>query len=110
MPPFAYKTNVRINSFRISHNDISLIRKNLNSNKADGCDNISIKVIQIYGESIALSPKLLFKTALKEKRLRDIWKLADVVPVQEKEEKEKEKKRKKRISSYQLTSYFQQNI
>ena len=34
MPPFAYTTNVRINSFRINHNDISLIIKNLDSNKA----------------------------------------------------------------------------
>ena len=46
MPPFAYKTNVRINSFRKNHN-ISLIIKNLDSNKAHGCDNISTKMIQI---------------------------------------------------------------
>ena len=54
MPPFAYKTNVRINSLRINHNDISLIIKNIDLNKAHGCDNISIKMIQICGESIAL--------------------------------------------------------
>ena len=87
MPPFAYKTNVRINSFRINHNDISLIIKNLDSNKAHGCDNISIKMIQICGESIALPLKLLFETALKEKKFPDIWKLANVVPVHKKEEK-----------------------
>ena len=45
VPPFAYKTNVRINSFRKNH--ISLIIKNLDSNKAHGCDNISIKMTQI---------------------------------------------------------------
>ena len=54
LPPFAYKTNFKINSFRINHNDISLIIKNLDSNKAHACDNISIKMIQICGESIAL--------------------------------------------------------
>ena len=72
MPQFAYKTNVRINSFCISLNDISLIIKYLDSNKAHGCDNISIKMIQICGESIAFPLKLLFETALKEKKLPDI--------------------------------------
>ena len=46
-----------------------------------------IKVIQIYSESIALPLKLLFETALKEKKFPDIWKLANVVPVHKKEEK-----------------------
>ena len=68
MPSFAYKNNVRINSFRINHNDISLIIKNLDSNKAHGCDNISIKMIQICGKSVALPHKLLFERALKEKK------------------------------------------
>ena len=71
----------------LNHNDISSIIKNLDSNKAHGCDNISIKMIQICGESIALPLKLLFETALKEKKFPDIWKLANVVPVHKKEEK-----------------------
>ena len=71
----------------LNHNDISSIIKNLDSNKAHGCDNISIKMIQICGESIALPLKLLFETALKEKKFPDIWKLANMVPVHKKEEK-----------------------
>ena len=71
----------------LNHNDISSIIKNLDSNKAHGCDNISIKMIQICGESIAFPLKLLFETALKEKKFPDIWKLANVVPVHKKEEK-----------------------
>ena len=87
MLPFAYKTNVRINFFRINHNDISLIIKNLDSNKAHACGNISKKMIQICGGSIALPLKLLCETALKEKTFPDIWKLANIVPVHKKEEK-----------------------
>ena len=45
MPPLAYKNNLRIDSFRINHNDASLIIKNLDSNKAHDCDNISMKTI-----------------------------------------------------------------
>ena len=86
MPPFAYKTNVRINSFHKTHNNISLIIKKLDSNKAHGWDNISIKVIQICDESIALSLKLLFKTTLKEKKFPDIWKLTNVFLFTKKEE------------------------
>ena len=85
MPPFAYKTKVIIYSFHINHNDILLIIKNLDSNKAYGCDNISIKMIQIRGEPIALPFKLLFEAALKKKNFPDIWKLANVVPVHKKE-------------------------
>ena len=44
-------------------------------------------MIQICGEYIALPLKLLFETALKEKKLADMWKLANVVPVHKKEEK-----------------------
>ena len=54
IPPFAYKTNVRINSFRINHNDISLIIKNIDSNKAHGCDKIPMKMIQICGVNLLL--------------------------------------------------------
>ena len=87
IPPFAYKTNVRINSFRINHNDISLIIKYIDSNKVHGCGKIPIKMIQICGESIALPLKLLSETALKEKKFPDIWKLSNVVPAHKKEEK-----------------------
>ena len=87
MPPFTHKTNIRANSFRINHNDILLTIKNLDSNKARGCDNISMKKIQICGESVALLLKILFEKALKEKKFPDIWKLGHVVPVHKKEEK-----------------------
>ena len=85
MSSFAYKTKVKIHSLHINHNDISLIIKNLDSNKAHGCSNSSIKMIQIRGEPIAVPLKLLFETVLKEKKFPNIWKLANVVPVHKKE-------------------------
>ena len=100
MSSFPYKTNVKIDSFRVNHNDIALIIKNLASNKAHGCDNITIKVICIYSESIALSPKLLFETVLKEKKFLNIWKCAQ----------KRGKIFVKKLLSYQLTSNLQQNI
>ena len=60
LPQFAYKTDVKINSFRVSQNDISLIIKTLDAEKAHGWDNISIKMIQICGDPIALPLILVF--------------------------------------------------
>ena len=87
MTPFTYKTNAKIISFHVTLNDISLIIKTLDPRETHGLDNISIKMIQICGESIALPLKLIFETVLKEKRFPDIWKIANVVPVRKKDEK-----------------------
>ena len=62
LPPFAYKTNAKITSFHVTQNDISLIMKTLDPRKAHGFD-ISIKMRQICGESIALPLKLISETA-----------------------------------------------
>ena len=43
----------------------SLIIKTLDPRKGHGCNNISIKILQICGESIALPLKLIFEKALK---------------------------------------------
>ena len=44
-------------------------------------------MIQIHGESIALPFKLLFETALNEKKFPDISKLVKVVSVHKNEER-----------------------
>ena len=49
---FAYKINVKINSFPVNQNDISLIIKTFNAKRAHDWDNISIKIIQICGDPI----------------------------------------------------------
>ena len=74
LPEFAYKTDAKINSFRVNQNDISLIIKTLDAEKAYGWDNISIKMIQICGDPIALPLMLLFETELKEKNFRHMEK------------------------------------
>ena len=42
LPQFSYMTDVNINSFLVNQNDISLITKTLNAEKAHGWDNILI--------------------------------------------------------------------
>ena len=51
-----------------------LIIKNLDSSKAHGWDNISIKMIKICGESITVPLKIIFEQSLKEKKPRNYGK------------------------------------
>ena len=57
---------------------MSLIIKTLDAETANGWGNISIKMIQICVDPIALTPMLLFETASKEKKFPDIRKKANV--------------------------------
>ena len=79
LPPFACKTNVRINFFCVSHHDTLLIIKNLDSNKAHSCGNILIKMRHICDVFIDFPLKLLFETAWKQEKFPSKWKLANVV-------------------------------
>ena len=85
---FTYKTNVKINSFQVNQNDISLIIKTSDTEKGHGWDNISINMIQICGDPIALPLMLVSETALKEKKVSDIWKKANVVLIHKNRRKE----------------------
>ena len=83
LPKFKYRTDKRLNSFTINENDIFLIIKNLNADKAHGWDNISIRMIQLFGKEIFLPLQLLFKSILEEGIFPDDWK--KIVPVHKKE-------------------------
>ena len=87
LPVFNFKTNNRLKSFDINENDLHLIIKNLNANKAHGWDDISIRMIQLCGKSIALPLKLFFKTILEEGTFPEHWKNSNVVPIHNKESK-----------------------
>ena len=74
LPKFKYRTDKRLNSFTINENDIFLIIKNLNADKAHGWDNISIRMIQLCEKEIILPLQVLFKSMLEEGIFRDDWK------------------------------------
>ena len=51
IPELDYKTNKRIANITFSSSDLSRIIKDLNPNKAQGHDNISIRMIKLCGDS-----------------------------------------------------------
>ena len=87
LPPLKYRTNKKLNSFSVIENDISLIIKALDSSKAHGYDNLSIKMIKLCEESIVIPLKIIFEESLKCGVFPEVWKKANVVPVHKKEDK-----------------------
>ena len=88
LPPFFRWANARITSCHVTEEDIVLIIKTLDSSKAHGWDNISIKMIKIWGESITVPLKIIFEQSLKEKKFPEVWKKANIVPVHKKVDKD----------------------
>ena len=52
LPPLEYKTNRQLASVNIEKDDIYLVLKNPNPEKAHRWDNISIRMIQFCGKAI----------------------------------------------------------
>ena len=87
LPNFCYKTQKRISDIEIKEDDILLIIKNLNPNKAHEWDNVSIRMIQLCGKSIAKPLKYLFESSLTAGIFPEDWKKANIIPVHKKESK-----------------------
>ena len=80
LPPFECKVNSAIDNMTFC-----LFIRSLNSNKAHGWDDISIRMVKMGDESIEYPLKIIFETALKSGIYPDKWKIANVVPVDNKE-------------------------
>lgn len=55
-----FKTNKGLGKITFTDNDTNFILKYLNDDKADGWNDISIRMIKFCGRSIALSLRLIF--------------------------------------------------
>ena len=82
-----YKTDERLIYFDINENEILSIIKDLNASKAHGWDKISIRMIKLYGKTIAIPLKLIFRSMLEEGVFPDDWKKSNVVPIHKKDSK-----------------------
>ena len=87
LPRFSYKNEKRLTFFDIKDDDILVIIKNLNVNKAHGWDQLSIRMIKACGNSISLPFKLIFKSMINESVFPEDWKKSNVVPIHKKESK-----------------------
>ena len=88
LPDFNYLTEKRIENVGITDNDILLLIRKLNPNKASGSDGISAQMLLVCDESVVLPLKIIFKNILETSVYPDMWKLADVTPIFKKEDKQ----------------------
>ena len=84
LPIFYLRTDETLSSLNIKDDDIFAIIKNLNPNKSQGWDNISIRMIKLCRKSIIYPLKPIFEASLQGQEFPDYWKKANVVPVRKK--------------------------
>ena len=85
-PPLSMKTIKRLNTISFEDRDITSIIKSLKPTKAHGADDISVRMIQLCGDSITLPLTLIFEFSLMNGTFPDTWKMAKIIPVHKKEE------------------------
>ena len=81
-------TNESLDTVNFSTDDISKITNNLDPNKAQGHDMLSIQMIKLCSNSICKPLSIIFNDCLKEGKFPSDWKKAHVVPVHKKGDKQ----------------------
>ena len=115
------KTENSISSITFDRNDIAIIIRSLDPNKAHGYDLISIPMLKICDKSICKPLELIFQSCIKHGKFPNEWKMANVVPVHKKSDEQILKncrpvsllpicgKRFERLIHNSLFEYFIQN-
>ena len=83
-----YNTDNRLSTVNFSIDDIAKIIQNLDPNKAHGHDKISIRMLQLYGNSICKPLELIFQQAMESGSFPSEWKKGNVVPIHKKDDKQ----------------------
>ena len=83
-----YTTEKRLSTVALSVESIGKIIQNLDSNKAHGHDNISIRMLKICGDSIYEPLETSFRQALLTGVFPSEWKKGNIVPVHKKCDKQ----------------------
>ena len=81
LPPLNFITDKRIDFVNIQNNDIVLLIRSLNPNKATGSDIISGRMLLLCDESMVLPLKIIFENIIKNSIYPETWKLANVTPI-----------------------------
>ena len=74
-----YTGDVSLAKIVFTTDDIANIIKNLDSNKSHSHDNISIRMLNIWGVSSCKPPEIIFRTCLNHGKFPEEWKEANVV-------------------------------
>ena len=81
-----------LSSCHFAKEDILRIINNLDPNKVQGHDEMSIRMLKICGDSICRPLNIIFKTCLRASKFPLEWKKANIVPIHNKGDKQTVKK------------------
>ena len=81
-------TNVKIETFVITNDQIRNLLIGLKANKAHGPDDISVSMIRLCGDTLVLPLRIIFNNILRTAKFPKQWKRANVTPVHKKESKQ----------------------
>ena len=88
LPLFSYLTDSRVGTIQFTNDEIKSIILSLNPHKSQGCDNISIQVLQLCADSIHIPLGIIFRKILETGIFPEKWKLANVTPIHKKGDKQ----------------------
>ena len=83
-----YLTDNRLSYVRFSQDGIAKIIQNLDPNKAHDHDNISIRMLKIYGSSIYKPLEMMFKQCIGTGVFPSEWKKGNIVSIHKKGDKQ----------------------
>ena len=83
-----FLTQARLGTLDFNEGEILKIIRVLNINKARGHDDISIRMIKIYDESLLKPFFILFKNSLKLPFYPHIWKKSNIIPAHKKNDRQ----------------------
>ena len=91
LPEFSLRTDASISHFDINITYVTDIIKKLNANKAHGCDEISVAMLQLCPNEIAIPLSMIFQKCINTGMFPDSWKYANVQPIHKKKSPSKNK-------------------
>ena len=73
LPALVYKTNKLLSNVEFSHDAIGMIISKLNVHKAHGVDNISIAMLKICTNEVAIPLKIIFDPCISEGKCNEAF-------------------------------------
>ena len=88
LPILNFLTNKRIDHVTIENEEIVILLRNINPNKATGPDGISGQMLLLCDDSIGLPLQIIYNNILSTSIYPNVWKIANVTPIFKKGDKQ----------------------
>ena len=106
LPDFISRTDISISYLHANTQQIVNIIQKFCAKKANGCDEISVAMLQLCATELALPLSLIFQKCLSTGTFPDLWKRANVQPILKRKQPESQIK----LQAYFTFTYLWQNI